>query len=123
MPKENPFEFPSGTDKASISYIAGLFAGERYRQIVKEGFTTEHDDKHDKSELAMAAAAYSLPANWENIREQFWPFTDNWKPDTTRTIDGRIGELVKSGALLIAAIQQLNRLKANGVTKFETNHE
>ncbi|TIM14496.1 MAG: hypothetical protein E5Y67_12520 [Mesorhizobium sp.] len=35
-------------------------AAERQRQIESEGWTPEHDDKHEKGELAGAAACYAL---------------------------------------------------------------
>lgn len=36
---------------------------ERARQIASEGWTAEHDDKHEHGELALAAAAYATSAS------------------------------------------------------------
>jgi hypothetical protein len=46
---------------------------ERFRQIEVEGWSAEHDDKHDKGDLARAGAAYAIGAgqNW-SIPPQFW---------------------------------------------------
>jgi Lar family restriction alleviation protein len=81
---------------------------ERSRQVEAEGWTPEHDDKHDTGEMAVAAACYALssagyakPAIWE-----IWPkaWGVNWfKPKDRRR------DLVKSVALGIAEIERLDR--------------
>lgn len=38
-----------------------LIAAERERQVSGEGWTPEHDDEHDGSELAWAAVCYAAP--------------------------------------------------------------
>jgi hypothetical protein len=78
---------------------------ERARQIEDEGFDTEHDDAHTESELERAAATYAL-ANWYTYQEisQSWPWDRRWwKPATHRR------NLVKAAALLIAAIERIDR--------------
>jgi len=91
-----------------------LIAEERQRQIEKEGYTTNHDDKYLESDLACAAACYALP---EDLRNAFnatgiegdgiWPWNlEYWKP----TPDDRIKELVKAGALIAAEIDRIKRL-------------
>ena len=87
-----------------------LITEERKRQIEKEGWTIEHDDMYDDDQLANAAASYALchfqrgDFGWES--PQFWPFQSKWwKP----TPDDRIRELVKSGALIVAEIERLQR--------------
>lgn len=97
-------------------------AAERRRQIEVEGWTTAHDDNHKHGELARASACYAMnvgigqrfvavmgkeraeaamrscPAN-----EQ-WPWANEWwKPKNPRR------DLVKAAALLVAAIEQLDR--------------
>ncbi|HDV4110543.1 TPA: hypothetical protein RH941_004276 [Pseudomonas aeruginosa] len=79
---------------------------ERRRQITAEGWTPEHDDKHNGGELADAAACYALwagginPGNWR----EFWP----WAPEWLRHSEPR-RMLVKAGALILAEIERLDR--------------
>jgi len=94
-----------------------LIALERQRQIDVEGWTIEHDDAHTGDELAIAAAAYALPADLREGNEKgcapedghppwFWSWDrESWKP----TPDDRIRELVKASALLVADIERLLR--------------
>ena len=101
-----------------------LIAEERRRQVEAEGWTPEHDDAHDRCELARAAVAYATPLArremvthrevsenggrdlvWRTPRD--WPWdADWWKPTT----GDRVRELVKAGALLAAEIDRLQRL-------------
>lgn len=89
---------------------------ERLRQIYEEGFTEEHDDEHQFGELAIAAACYAEEAFCQ-IREperlpvisqvvpQLWPWEPSrWKP----SLDAR-HNLVKAGALILAAIGVIDR--------------
>ena len=91
--------------------------GERVRQITVEGWTPEHDDCHDRAELAQAAACYAIsgtPADeavfihgrWKYPRDLFWPRgfgLEWWKPTNRRR------DLVKAGALILAEIERLDR--------------
>ena len=84
---------------------AAMIAAERQRQIVGEGWTPEHDDKHTMAELAYAAACYILSTSSVNVN-RFWPrrwATKWWKPST------RIRDLTKAGALIAAEIDRLRR--------------
>jgi len=38
-----------------------LIAAERERQILVEGWTAEHDDQHEKEDMAVAAVLYASP--------------------------------------------------------------
>lgn len=95
---------------------------ERNRQILKEGWTSEHDDEHVNEELANMAATYALPPYFRdgmiaNIVSECtlkgicptWPYFDidiKWfKPSP----EDRIKELRKAGALIAAEIDRLNR--------------
>ena len=89
--------------------------GERVRQITVEGWTPEHDDIHERAELAQAAACYALsgtPADeavfihgrWKDVRDLFWPWSREWWKPTTRRRD-----LVKSAAMILAEIERLDR--------------
>jgi hypothetical protein len=92
--------------------LADMIA-ERKRQIDKEGWTEEHDDQHNHSEMAYAAASYALSAadyyldgsktRWFSI-PKVWPWPDGaWKPKNARR------DLVRAGALIIAEIERLDR--------------
>jgi hypothetical protein len=97
-----------------------LIAKERQRQIEKEGFTAEYDDRWKKSELAYAAATYAITdgdrhyrilmpkdENWKGLGDVLWQWEKKWfKP----TPADRIKELVKAGALIAAEIDRLQRL-------------
>lgn len=90
---------------------------ERRRQIEVEGWTPEHDDEHNRAELACAAACYALSGTpvdeslyihgrWKDVRDLFWPKTWGigwWKPTNRRR------DLVKAGALILAEIERLDR--------------
>lgn len=111
--------------KGSVSFIpvvsgVGLIDAERQRQISEEGWTAEHDDAHDKGQMAGAAACYAMAASgFENphcikakrldmdFPVRIWPWADSWwKPAD----DDRVRELVKAGALIAAEIDRLQRI-------------
>lgn len=105
---------------------------ERQRQIDVEGWTAEHDDEHDTGELAMAAACFAAPEliyTREEIVNGFgfidpWPWFDEWDkrygptdeeelPDPARcSMVKRLDLLTKSGALIAAEIDRLERQEA-----------
>lgn len=82
-------------------------AEERVRQIEKEGFNTQHDDNHDCSELAQAAACYCLSVtsrHWQVESTQLWPWESKWwKPKDARR------NLVIAAALIVAEIERIDR--------------
>jgi len=81
---------------------------ERQRQMQTEGWTPEHDDKHDEGMLAQFGACYALHAAAQSeqwIRrcllgheQQSW-----FKPKDTRR------NLVIAAALIIAEIERFDR--------------
>lgn len=100
--------------------IAGELLAERQRQMSEEGWSLKHDETHAPAELAAAGAAYAASAaagvlvfpktmwsatefrRW--IVERLWPwFADGFKPKDPRR------DLVRAGALIIAAIERLDR--------------
>ncbi|EJI0485050.1 hypothetical protein ND152_002187 [Salmonella enterica] len=88
---------------------------ERYRQQSVEGWTPEHDDEHCNGELAMAAVCYineTGTVNRNGGKPWGWPWDASWwKPDCRRR------NLVKSGALILAEIERIDRaagLKVKG---------
>lgn len=81
---------------------------ERRRQVEAEGWTPEHDDKYPGGQLACAAIAYLMVGVNPNGARLWWPWDAKfWKPspDTRRN-------LIKAGALLLADIEWLDRLRA-----------
>ena len=93
-------------------------AEERNRQILKEGWTPEHDDEHTENQLANAAATYAMDSDCREALINLigdckllgvpptWPFDDSYyKPSP----EDRIKELRKAGALIAAEIDRLNR--------------
>lgn len=97
-----------------------LILKERVRQIEKEKWSSENDDRNGG--LVKAAVCYALPEGSRNgtlflgkgisinvdFKSHFWPWSAAWwKP----TPDNRIKELAKAGALIAAEIDRLQRLK------------
>lgn len=83
---------------------------ERQRQIDSEGRTPEHDDQHGGGQLAEAAACYAIgDTHARNCAQmtRIWPWAyEWWKPGDRRRM------LVKAGALIIAEIERLDRIKS-----------
>lgn len=98
-----------------------LIAAERKRQIEVEGWTLDHDDRHDEGQLADAAATYAISDNQVEFLDEhwgddqyllLWPFDLKWlKKKRNAAIDQRIRDLVKAGALIVAEIERLNRIQ------------
>ncbi len=92
---------------------------ERKRQIESEGWTTEHDDAHRDFDLEAAAACYAFAScTWpfgsvrevaENAVNTLWPWGLKWWKPTNRRRN-----LVKAGALILAAIERLDRTAHRG---------
>ena len=93
-----------------------LIAEERAAQVAREGWTQEHDDEHEDSELARAAIVYAKEAVAETQGRTFapvlgsdgapaeWPWDAEWyKPRDP------IRNLVRAGALIAAEIDRLQR--------------
>ncbi|MBB2196599.1 hypothetical protein HLH44_03815 [Gluconacetobacter sp. 1c LMG 22058] len=79
---------------------------ERERQRRVEGFTAARDDQYKTGELRRAAVSYVL--NTLNSPKAFdwWPWDLAWlKPHGTRR------DLVKAGALILAEIERLDRVR------------
>jgi len=91
--------------RESLPAHAGVLA-ERQRQITAEGWTPEHDDHHTYGEIADAAACYALWAGGTAPHNfaQWWPWDREWlKFGSPREM------LVKSGALILAEIERIDR--------------
>lgn len=89
-------------------------AAERKRQIDVEAWSLEHDDGHDRGEMADAAAAYAMTP--ETVmrkvarynapgRNCIWPWDWKWwKPKNRRH------DLIRAAALIVAEIERIDRL-------------
>lgn len=78
---------------------------ERFRQIDAEGWTSDHDDRHDRGELGRAGACYIIHAGTQSgTPPHDWPWDgDWWKPHGVRR------DLVRGGALLMAEGERFDR--------------
>lgn len=93
---------------------------ERARQMEVEGYEVAHDDEHTQGQLARAAATYALPeatvsvgGSEYDLRKVIWPWPrEGFKPGDG-SVPGRIRELEKAGALIVAEIDRLLRLQAD----------
>lgn len=107
---------------ADMSKATEDVLAERQRQIEAEGWTEEHDDRHDDRSLALAGSCYAqqyvgrawlleaysdgeeryqldkMPDDWPDSWDEEW-----WKPKNPRR------DLVRAAALLIAEIERLDR--------------
>jgi len=108
-----------------------LIAKERARQVICEGWTAKHDDKHMQGELAWAAVCYAAPGRvysrvyindgggpcitfndpwpWDPVWDKRAARTPVFPPcaEAARTL--RLRDLVKAGALIGAEIDRLLR--------------
>lgn len=88
-------------------------AAERRRQIASENWTPEHDDMHDRGEMADAAASYILNGSGsphpapDGAVPTWWPWCRSWWKPTTRRRD-----LIKAAALIVVEIERLDRAEA-----------
>ncbi|MCA7464067.1 ead/Ea22-like family protein [Escherichia coli] len=81
---------------------------ERQRQRAVEGWTSEHDDAYQNSELADAAACYAINAHNQGLSTPaHWPWAPDWWKQS-----GPRRDLVKAGALILAEIERIDRTAA-----------
>ncbi len=115
-----PVVTPSDIAKPPLTGVE-LIAQERERQMSKEGWTAEHDDKHPPFAMAIAGACYILDLKASTVLcatarhedytindalDLLWPWDGKWwKP----TPDDTVRQLVKAGALIAAEIDRLQR--------------
>lgn len=89
-----------------MSRAATDIAEERRRQVAQEGHKPDHDDEHGRGEIEQAAAAYAWQAGTGD-GDHMWPWeATTWKPTNARR------DLVKAGALIVAAIERIDRIDA-----------
>ena len=90
-----------------------FIAVERARQIQREGWTHEHDDRHTAGELAITAACYAVHHTDANVKVRgadAWPFGSC---EDKRMKHPTIKALAIAGALIAAEIDRLQRHEAS----------
>lgn len=83
-----------------------LIAAERQRQIEAKGFSAEHDDRHTKGELAIAAACYAVlgtDAYCQLEGKDAWPWD---RKSDKRHQHNQLQRLIIAGALLASEIDR-----------------
>lgn len=105
---------------SSLYHALADIEEERWRQMKAEGWTHEHDDKHDNGQLGRAAVCYAMSGSkpfYTTLSEPpaWWPWTKFWWKPTDRRRD-----LVKAGALIVAEIERLDRI--NDATARKETH-
>ena len=96
----------------TMSREAMMIVKERQRQITEEGYDPEYDGNM-RGELAISALCYVQAARENSPTiSSWWPWdVEYWKPCKKDSIEvDRERCLVKSGALIYAEIDRLNRL-------------
>jgi hypothetical protein len=87
-----------------LSPFMNAVIAERFRQIDEEGWSHEHDDAHDRGDLANAGAHYLFYAGQESPAPSTWAWEKSWwKPDGFRR------DVVKGCALGIAEGEKFDR--------------
>ena len=83
---------------------------ERLRQITSEGYSAEHDDQLQSSEVARAAACYLCRTDALMLNgTRLWPRGLDFKPSDYRRV------LIKACALALAELERYDRAaKVNG---------
>lgn len=112
-------EFMEHVEKSDGNSGTDLIFNERQRQISKEGWTPQHDDEHTDGSLIEAARAYTWAAFCEvalkSKAKDFKYVPNDWPPDWDddwwKPSDDPIRNLAKSGALLAAEIDRLQRAR------------
>jgi hypothetical protein len=97
--------------RTRMSAFAMAVLAERQRQVIAEGWSSEHDDQHLDGELARAGACYAACAGERRAFGEalhklgnLWPWAREWwKPADFRR------DLVKAGALIIAEGERFDR--------------
>lgn len=103
---------------AHTAHAVKLALSERLRQVHVKGYTDQHDDDHEDSELAIAAACYLvhgtgrrvlrqvLPGTFLASAEDAWPWDEDYDKREER---GDFGRVVIAAGLVIAELERLLR--------------
>jgi hypothetical protein len=110
LPSDERAALATLVTRAARATVVEEIAAERRRQIEAEGWTPEHDNQHNRGELALAAACYArhgLNGAHRLAVPLSWPWNDGWwKPKDRRR------DLIRAAALIVAEIERLDRLAA-----------
>ncbi len=106
--------------------ILAEVAAERRRQIDVEGFDRRHDDSQGAHELVRAGASYAILAaaaagtpyllaeSMRAVVGWLWPWAPHWlKPKHRRR------SLIVAIALLVAAVERIDRERAEDAAEFD----
>ena len=95
----------------------GAYLITQERKSHQKRWTRKHDkEEHWNGDLARAAAVYALPLDDRDqsvfgkpLCAYLWPWDweNDYRPDISSTLTGRVKELVKAGALIAAEIDRL----------------
>ncbi len=96
--------------RVPISPFMLAVMAERRRQVEVEGWTAEHDDRHDAGELADAGACYAQCAGVNAAENSTPPTSWPWEPEWWKP-SGFRRDLVKAGALVVAEGEKHDRQK------------
>jgi hypothetical protein len=92
-----------------LSPAMAAVIAERFRQVEAEGWSLDHDDKHERGELAKAGANYAFFAGADAEMPPTWPWAREWwKPQNFRR------DLIRAAALIVAEIERNDRLRKSG---------
>jgi hypothetical protein len=92
------------TKHETLKEALQLIREERERQVLEEGYTGHHDAVNGHENLVMAAATYEMEPKDRKEHPESWPWNYiHWKPTAHKGTTGRVRELVKAGALYMAA--------------------
>lgn len=94
--------------RTRMSAFALAVLAERQRQQTHEGWTLEHDDRHEPGELASAGACYAACAGVNDAENRKPPSDWPWEPDWWKPVNFR-RDLVKACALIIAEGEKHDR--------------
>lgn len=104
------------SEQATSASIVNEIHRERLRQVEAEDWTSDHDDDaHADGELGLAAACYAagleIRALWHSRWIDAWPWAEGCNK---RLKHNRRRQLVIAGALIVAEIERLDRMKEPG---------
>lgn len=103
----------------TMTKAAGDVLAERRRQVETEGWTPDHDDKHNNGEMPCAAGLYAISAGFATKyldgETETCPVPDGWPwaPECWKPANAR-RDLVKAGALILAEIERIDRAAQPG---------
>lgn len=86
-----------------------LIAEERARQIAAEGYTTDHDDKHNEGQMAISAACYAANETLATVTVNGKDAFPSGSCYDKRKKHHRIRQLAIAGALIAAEIDRIQR--------------